>query len=330
VESSLDSIIERLEFKSNQKVADIFNCSRANIAKRRQLNSPISKEETYILYDHVLKMGWYNKISVLQPLVDEAFPRLRTPGQMLAEFTVDPWRHLILFLPSLENAKVVYDLLGKDMRFTEEKRELKIYIPGSARLLDEVVGLFTDRDRLRLRYELTVFCADNLPFNSGLLIADGRLPLQPSSTGFLPLGDIASERSYNDATTLMQQVRTPQYGPVFVQSVGAPPERLPGASDGSSIVIHYTGQLGGDYRLTVNCDDLPDENQQWRMRLTSRGVEPVEPRSIELFDQAGRTIIKTRSDNLPWQGFWPDYNHPLLIHIDELLITEFVSPVNFG
>ena len=327
MEHSLDNVIEKLEFKTNQQVANIFGCSKANIHKRRQNQSPISREEIYVLYDHVVKMGWNNKIPLLKPLIDEAFPRLRVPEQTLAEFTVQPWRDLVLFLPTLEDARTVYELLSQDMRFTEEKRAIRIYIPTSRRLLDEVVGLFTDRQRLRLRYELTVFCVDELPFLSGLLLAGGKMVLQPSSGGFLPLGDIASERCYEEALKLIRQAGVPAYGPVFIQSVGAPPERLPGASDGKSIVIHYSGQLGGDYRLTVTCDNLSDEHDQWRMRLSARTPEPTDPRSIELFDQTGRTIIKTRTDNLPWQGFWPDQDHPLLIHIDELSITEYELPL---
>ena len=323
---SLDEIIQKLEFKSNIVVADIFGCTKANISKRRLDGSAITTEELYKLYDHVLKMGWYNKIGVLQPLVDDVFSRLRTQDKALAEFTLDPWQHLIVFLPALEDVKLVYELLSDDMRSTEKSRSIKIYVPESQKIVDEVIGLFTKGNRLRLRYELTVYSLDEFPSLSGLLVVNGKLLLQPSTKGFLPLGDIATERYKRKAALLMQTVKTPRYGPAFVQFAGAARERLPGAADGQSIVIHYTGQLGGEYRLTVTCDDLSDEKQQWRMRLSARGLESVEPRSIELFDQAGRTIIKTRTDNLPWQGFWSEQSNPLLVHIDELLITEYVSP----
>ncbi len=322
MENSLDNVIEKLKFKSNQKAADILGCTRANIHKRRRDGSPISKEEIYNLYDHALKMGWYNQISVLQPLVDQAFPRLRIPEQMLAEFTIRPWKDLVLFLPTLEDARVVYELLGQDMRASAVKRTIQLFIPSSARLLDDVIDLFTDQHRLRLRYELTVSFEDNLPFLSGLLIADDKLVLQASSAGFLRMGDIASERCYQEAIKLIRRARSPEYGPVFVQSASVEPERLPGASDGNSIIIHYNGQLGGEYRLTVICDDLPDDNHQWRLRLSLRNSPPIDTRSVELFDQAGRTIIKTHTDNLPWQGIWSDSEHPILIHIDELQLTE--------
>ena len=327
---SLNSIIEKLDFKSNQKVADIFGCTRANIGKRRQEGSPISMEEIYILYDHALKVGWYNKIAVLQPLVDEAFPRLRMTGKMLAEFTVRPWQHLVIFLPSLEDAKAVCELLSRDLRFTEEKRAVTLYVPPSGKLQKQIIALFGDRSKLRLRYELTVYYTDNFPFLSGLLIVDGNLLLQPSSTGFVPFGDIAAERHFEEAESVTKGAQTPAYGPVFVQSVGAPPERLPGASDGDSIEIHYTGQLGGTYRLTVTCDNLPDNTQQWRLKLAARGSETVDIKEIEVFDQTGRVIIKTRSNNLPWQGIWSDQNSHLTVHLDELLLTEFVPDEEFA
>lgn len=318
---SLNNIIEKLDFKSNQQVGDIFGCSRSNIHKRRKDGSLITREEIYLLYDHAVRKGWYNKIGALKTLVDEAFPRLSDPGQLLAEYTSEPWQDLTLFLPALEEARIVADLLRPDVRSSNSKRTVNIYIPASTELLKQIVDLFSNSEQLRIRYELSIYQVDDMAFISAVLVVDKNLLLQPSSKGFLPVGDVASIRYFKEANSITNVRRPPVFGPANVKAVGMR-QRLPSASDQNNRVMQFTGQLSGTYQLTAICDKMPNESEQWRLRLSATGRGPIEPCTVEVFDQGGRTIVKVQSDNLPWQGFWPDTDDSPLMHLDELLLTE--------
>jgi len=236
--------------------------------------------------------------------------------------TTEPWQDLILFLPALEEAKIVSDLLRQDVRSTNSKRTVKLYIPASTILLEQVIDLFHNPEQLRIRYELSIYQVDNMAFISAVLIINKSLLLQPSSKGFLPVGDMAVKRYLREASSITRAPRSPIFGPINIKSVGSRPRRQPSASVQNSIALQFTGQLGGSYHLTATCDKLPDENEQWRFRLTTSGRAPKDPRVVEVFDQAGRTIVKVQSDSLPWQGFWPDKDDSPLMHLDELLLTE--------
>jgi plasmid maintenance system antidote protein VapI len=324
-------IVDELELPQ-ATVAELLGCARSNINSRYHKNSLITGYEIYRLYQHALQKGWHNKIGVLLPLIELHFPQLFQSERSLAELIPDIWQQVVAFIPTAQDAKCVQRSLLQDRRNTEKRRQIRICVPTTS-LLPDVRAIF--EHELPLRYELTINQADNMRFASALMaftIPDNSqqelLLLRPANAGFMQLAGEDLRVHREEAMKILADVhsrKTMLYGPVMVNSIGLPPRKPPRAAGSNDYILDFTGQLGGCYRLMVVCDTGKDTGEeQWRMRLTAEAEHPGE-RLVKVIDQTGRVVIHTQSDNLPWQGFWPDEGQPLRVHIHDLNLLELAA-----
>lgn len=328
-------IVDELELPQ-ATVAELLGCARSNINSRYHKHSLITGYEIYRLYQHALQKGWHNKIGVLLPLIELHFPHLFQSERSLAELIPDIWQQVVVFVPTQQDAKSVQRSLMQDRRNTEKRRQIRICIP-TATLFDDVRAIF--EHELPLRFELIINQADNMNFASALMaftIPDNSqqelLLLRPANAGFMQLAgeDLRVHREH--AMKILADIHSRKsmlYGPVMVNSIGLPPRKPPRAAGSNDYILDFTGQLGGRYRLMVECDaddeaGVDNGEEQWRMRLTAEADHP-DRRLVTVIDQTGRVVIHTQSDNLPWQGFWPDEGQPLRIHIDNLNLMELAA-----
>jgi len=324
------SIYEKLDItlQNYAEIGRVLKQSRENVRSRCQNGSVIKLDETIILYRYLKTERLYNMYSVFVPLLKKHVPELFKSDLDLAAISDKPWRELDVFLPSEEAADGLFRLMTNDVRTTLE-RQLRIYVPGSDTKPEHLITVVKNRD-LRLRCELRIFRVEEISSFSGFALLDDTHIVLPAESGFTP---VIGETAVTYGQAIEKIVKTARL--VWQESlslVGPPPVSPPDAADGHSVVLDFEGQLGGGYRLEFIRDEAPNpdsdsqgSDEVWRMRLSVLPTPTTQNRCVQIVDQAGRVIIDTVSNNLPWQGFWPDQNQPVQFHIDDLLISEFES-----